>query len=128
MRKLSCVIFFFCAAAAWTAPLTAQETPKLSLQEALDLALTGNRLLRVAKEQQEAAARGVGQARSGFFPRVDVVEGFAYTDKPTLVFSSLLDQASFKQENFALGALNNPTPITNLSSQIRLEQPLYTGG
>lgn len=128
MRKLSYVIFFFCAAAAWAAPLTAQETPKLSLQDAIDLALTGNRLLRAANEQQEAAARGVGQARSGFFPRVDVVEGFAYTDKPTLVFSSLLDQASFKQENFALGALNNPTPITNLSSQIRLEQPLYTGG
>ncbi|MGE5215884.1 MAG: TolC family protein [Chloroflexota bacterium] len=128
MRKLSSVIFFFCAAAVWAAPLTAQETTKLSLQQAIDLALTGNRQLRAAGEQQEAAARGVGQARGAFFPRVDMLEGFSYTDKPTLVFSSLLDQASFKQENFALNSLNNPTPITNLSSQIRLEQPLYTGG
>jgi outer membrane protein TolC len=109
-------------------PVTAQEIPKLSLQEAIDLAVTRNRQLRAAGERQEAAARGVGQARGAFFPRVDIVEGFSYTDKPTLVFSSLLDQASFKQQNFALSSLNNPTPLTNLSSQIRLEQPLYTGG
>ena len=128
MRKLSCVICFVCASAAWSMPVTAQEIPKLSLQEAIDLAVTRNRQLRAAGERQEAAARGVGQARGAFFPRVDIVEGFSYTDKPTLVFSSLLDQASFKQQNFALSSLNNPTPLTNLSSQIRLEQPLYTGG
>ena len=128
MRKLSRASFFFCVAFFWTVPLLAQDRRTLGLQEAIQLALTGNRQLQAANEQQEAAARGIGQARGAFFPRLDIIEGFTYTDKPTLVFSSLLDQANFKQQNFALGSLNHPTPLTNLSSQIRLEQPLYAGG
>ena len=120
-------IFVF-ALLLWPVLLTAQDKRPLSLQEAIQRALTSNRQLQAAYEQQEAAVRGIGQARGAFFPRLDIVEGFTYTDRPTLVFSSLLDQASFSQQNFDVGSLNNPTPLTNLNSQIRLEQPLYTGG
>lgn len=111
-----------CGAAA------AQAVTPLSLEAAIELAVTGNRQLQAARYGTEAAIGGVGQARGGFLPRLDIVEAFDYSDKPTLVFSHLLDQASFKQRNFAIGALNQPTPLSNLSSQIRLEQPLYTGG
>lgn len=128
MEQLGRATIFVFALLLWPWPLSAQDKTPLSLQEAIQRALTNNRALQAAYEQQEAAARGIGQARGAFFPRVDIVEGFTYTDKPTLVFSFLLDQASFRQQNFDLGSLNNPTPITNLSSQIRLEQPLYTGG
>ncbi|HXG52797.1 MAG TPA: TolC family protein [candidate division Zixibacteria bacterium] len=109
-------------------PALAQDQTPLTLAEAVQLALTNNRRLQAVARQSEAAASGVGQARGAFFPRLDLVEGFTYSDKPTLVFSGLLDQASFKQRNFAIGSLNEPPPLTNLSSQIRLEQPLYTGG
>jgi outer membrane protein TolC len=102
--------------------------PSLTLSEAIRLAVKSNRQLQASALQREAAASRVGQARGALFPRLDVVEGFTYSDKPTLVFSNLLDQASFKQKNFAIGSLNEPTPLTNLSSQIRLEQPLYAGG
>jgi outer membrane protein TolC len=100
----------------------------LSLREAIEKALKHNRGLKASETDAEAFQSGVGRAKGAFWPRLDIVEGFTYTDKPTLVFSSLLDQASFKQRDFAVGSLNEPTPLTNLSSQIRLEQPLYTGG
>ncbi|MBI2358903.1 MAG: TolC family protein [Deltaproteobacteria bacterium] len=98
------------------------------MKDAIEIALKNNRQILAAEWQSRAAERSVGQAKGAFLPRIDLVEGFSYTDKPTMVFSSLLDQASFKQRNFAVSSLNEPTPLTNLSSQVRVEQPLYTGG
>jgi outer membrane protein TolC len=107
---------------------SAQNVTPLRLSDAIELAVKSNRQLGASRQGTAAASSAIGEARAAFFPRLDLVEGFTYTDKPTLVFSSLLDQANFKQKNFAIGSLNEPTPLTNLSSQIRLEQPLYTGG
>jgi outer membrane protein len=120
------VILFFSIASV--AAVCAQNVTPISLSDAIQLAVKSNRQLQASRQGTEAALSGVGQARGAFFPRLDVTEGFTYSDKPTLVFSNLLDQASFKQSNFAVSSLNQPTPLTNLSSQIRLEQPLYTGG
>ena len=105
-----------------------QETKSLGLSDAIQIALNNNRRLQAANQYRDATRSMASQAKGAFFPRVDIVEGFNYTDKPTLVFSNLLDQAGFKQQNFAINSLNNPTPLTNLASQIRLEQPVYTGG
>jgi outer membrane protein len=116
----------FCV--TWPFIGSAQEPKPLNLRDAIDLALKNNRQLQAADQYKEAARSMASQAKGAFFPRLDMIEGFNYSDKPTLVFSDLLDQASFKQQNFAINALNNPTPLTNLASQIRLEQPLYTGG
>jgi outer membrane protein len=129
MKQTKCcrivVLAIFCA---WPIAIHAQAVKSLSLQQAVELALRNNRRLQATAQQREAASSVVGQAQGAFFPRVDIIEAFNYTDKPTLVFSNLLDQASFTQKNFAIGSLNEPTPLTNLSSQIRLEQPLYSGG
>jgi OMF family outer membrane factor len=113
---------------AWPFAGLAQEARSLNLHDAIELALKNNRQLQAAEQYKEAARSMASQARGAFFPRVDIIEAFNYSDKPTLVFSNLLDQSSFKQQNFAINSLNNPTPLTNLASQLRLEQPLYTGG
>lgn len=123
-----CCIFSIAIIAIRVSPSSAQGMKPLSLEDAVQIAIRNNRQIQAAVQQREAASIGVGQARAGFLPSIDIVEGFTYSDRPTLVFSSLLDQASFKQRNFAIGSLNEPTPLTNLSNQIRLEQPLYTGG
>ncbi len=112
----------------WPQGSFAQQAQSLTLSEAIQLAIDNNRQLQAAQQYTDAAKGAAGEAKGAFFPRLDMIEGFNYTDKPTLVFSNLLDQSNFQQKNFAIGALNNPTPLTNLASQIRLEQPLYTGG
>lgn len=122
------VIVLLCLTIPLPSEVLAQKATPLSLSDAIELAVKSNRQLNASRQGTAAAASAVGEARAGFFPRLDLIEGFTYTDRPTLVFSSLLDQANFKQSNFAVGSLNEPTPLTNLSSQIRLEQPLYTGG
>ncbi len=106
----------------------AQNVTPLSLSDAIQLAVKSNRQLEASRQGTAAVSSAIGQARAAFFPRLDLIEGFTYSDKPTLVFSNLLDQSNFRQQNFAISSLNEPTPLTNLSSQIRLEQPLYAGG
>jgi outer membrane protein TolC len=113
---------------AWPCLSSAQDVKPLSLLDAIQLALKDNRQLQAASQYRDAARSASNQAKAGLLPRVDLLEGFTYSDKPTLVFSSLLDQSSFKQKNFAIDALNEPSPLTNWATQIRLEQPLYTGG
>jgi outer membrane protein len=114
--------------AVWPLVAYAQQPKELSLTDAVELALKNNRPLQAAVQYSEAVKSIANQAKGGLLPRVDLIEGFNYSDKPTLVFSSLLDQGGFKQKNFAIGSLNAPTPLTNLGSQIRFEQPLYAGG
>jgi outer membrane protein TolC len=122
------IVSFIFNAIFLAATVLAQEPRPLSLSEAIQISLENNRQLKAARQQQEAAKSGVGQAKGALLPRLDIIEGFTYSDKPTLVFSNLLDQGSFKQQNFAIGSLNSPTPLTNLASQVRLEQPVYAGG
>jgi outer membrane protein len=122
------IVFVGILCMAWPFAGSAQEPISLDLRGAIELALKNNRQIQAAEQYKEAARSMASQAKGAFFPRVDIIEGFNYSDKPTLVFSNLLDQSSFKQQNFAIHALNDPTPLTNLASQIRLEQPLYTGG
>lgn len=114
--------------AVWPLVAYAQQPIELSLTDAVELALKNNRPLQAAVQYSEAVKSIANQAKGGLLPRVDLIEGFNYSDKPTLVFSGLLDQGGFKQKNFAIGSLNAPTPLTNLGSQIRFEQPLYAGG
>jgi outer membrane protein TolC len=129
--KLPLTLFlgvFLCIAFLATAHGAEHQAISLSVTDAIAIALKNNRRVLISQQQYESAASGIGEARAEFLPRLDVIEAFNYTDRPTLVFSDLLDQESFKQRNFAVGALNHPTPLTNLASQIRLEQSLYSGG
>jgi outer membrane protein len=101
---------------------------RISLQEALAIALRDNRTLRAAALTSEAAQAGVGVARGALVPRLDAGENFSYTNNPVLAFSDLLLQQDFSQSDFALDNLNHPGFISNFQSQVRLSFPLFAGG
>jgi outer membrane protein TolC len=81
----------------------------------------------LASSIEEADAR-VRQARSGFWPRVDVTETVQRGDQPVFVFSSLLSQRRFSEANFAIPALNHPDPLTNTRTGIAVEQRVFDAG
>jgi outer membrane protein TolC len=116
---------FLAARALWAGePLAAE----LRLSEAVKTALEKHPALRVAGYQAEAAASGVEQARAGFFPRVDLSEGFSRSDNPVNVFGSLLNQGRFTSADFAVDKLNHPDPITNWRTNLSGSVPLFLGG
>jgi outer membrane protein len=101
---------------------------RISLTEALAIALHDNRALTAASLGSEAAQDEVGVARGALIPRLDAIENFSYTNNPVMVFSDLLLQQDFSQSDFALNSLNHPGFLSNFQSQMRLSFPLFAGG
>lgn len=101
-------------------PLHAQE--RLTLGEAIQRTLERNPAVTAAKAAEQAAEAGVGQARAGWLPRVDYVEGWQQSNQPVFVFGSLLSQSRFGPANFAIDALNHPDAVNNFRGTLTVEQ------
>ena len=126
-RPLSGLFVAFVAAAA-IAPTTAAAQTALTLEEAMNRARGNTAEARsLASTIEEAEAR-VQQARSGFWPHVDLTETVQRGNQPVYVFSSLLSQRRFSETNFAIPALNHPDPLTNTRTGIAVEQRIFDAG
>ena len=103
------------------------QTP-LTLSEAMQRARNSTAAARALTAADSEAAERVRQARAGFLPRVDVTESVQRGDQPVFVFSSLLSQRRFTAANFAIDALNNPSPVTNTRTAVVVEQSVFDAG
>jgi outer membrane protein TolC len=118
------VLFLACA---WAGPVRAQQ-PSLTLRQAVELALQRNPQLRASEAQAKVSRARVDQARSGWFPRLDVSQGFTRGNNPIYVFGSLLTQRQFTAENFNLSRLNAPTPLDNFQTRIDGQVSVFDSG
>lgn len=100
----------------------------MTLSRAIEIALEKSPLLQTARHRVDAAVAGVDRARAGFLPKLNLSESFTRSDDPAFVFSSKLSQGRFTQDDFQIGRLNDPGPMTNFRTTLALSQPLYTGG
>jgi outer membrane protein TolC len=105
---------------------TAQEP--LSLESAIQEAVSRNPSLRGAEAGADAAAAGVSAARSALFPRISFTESWQRGDQPVFVFSTLLASRRFAASNFAIDALNHPDPLGYFHATVGVEQMLFDGG
>ncbi len=122
---LLAISMFAVAPTGWAGNAPASD---LTLAGAVKTAMENHPALRVADHQVAAAASGVEQARAGFFPRVDVSEGFARSDNPVYAFGALLNQGRFTSADFAVDRLNHPDSITNWRTNLTGSVPLFLGG
>ena len=51
-------------------------------------------------------------------PKVNYSESWTRSDNPVFVFSSLLTQHQFGEQNFQIGPLNRPDFLNNFQSQV----------
>ena len=117
MRRLTACL------AALAVPAFAQEP--LTLQQAVDLALQKHPAIEAAAQQVKAAEARIGQARSGYLPKVNYQEMAARSNNPVFVFSSLLTQHQFTEQNFAIATLNRPGFLDNFQSLVSVEQTVW---
>jgi outer membrane protein TolC len=106
---------------------SAAQSP-LTIADAVKRAQTLTPAARALAAAGEEAAQRVRQARAGYFPKVDITETLQRSDQPVFVFGSLLAQRRFTAANFALSALNRPSPLTNARTAIMVEQPVFDAG
>lgn len=117
MRRLTLCL------AALTFPGLAQEP--LTLQQAVDLALQKHPSIEAAGQQVKAAEARIGQARSGYLPKVNYQETAARSNNPVFVFSSLLTQHQFTEQNFNIATLNRPGFLDNFQSLVSVDQTVW---
>jgi outer membrane protein TolC len=113
-------------AALAAAPAAAQ--PSLTLSEAIARARARNPAAASSASAEREAAERVTQARAAFLPRIDLTESWQRGNQPVFVFGSLLSQRRFTQGDFALSALNHPSPLDNFRAALTAEQSVFDGG
>lgn len=101
---------------------------RVSLKEAVGLALTRNHLIKAATYDQQAAESGTAASRSRYLPRIFLEESAAVTNMPTRVFMMKLDEGRFTQNDFLVDNLNHPRTRGDFGTQFSLEQPLLDFG
>lgn len=83
----------------------------VTLEEAVRTALEGNPELRIAAAREEIA-RAEGRASAArLLPRVDGGAGWTRSVDPVFAFGTKLRQGRFTEADFALDALNDPSPV-----------------
>lgn len=110
-------------ALAATTPLGAQAP--LSLAEALDRADAGGYQNRIAQSQARQQRAQTGAALQGILPTVRITGGYARTNDPLGAFGFSLQQGGVTAASFDPERLNNPTPVSNWSSGLTAEVPLF---
>ena len=105
------------------APLAGQQP--LSLAEALATAATQSPMARDAHWEREAREADALGASAAFLPQVNVDLGALRTDDPVAVFGTKLRQGRFAEADFAIDALNFPSAVTDVSTTLSVEQPLF---
>src|SRR5579864_4361528 len=110
----------------WTLPGGAQDP--MSLKDAVHQALDKNKSVEASVAARKAAESRIAEARGGSLPKVNYSESWARSDNPVFVFSSLLTQHQFGEQNFQVGPLNGPDFLNNFQSLLTADQPLYDAG
>ena len=98
---------------------------KVTLENALKIALEENREVRAFKNSVLAQKENIGTARSFLLPRIYFEERAARTNNPPSAFMMKLNQQRFAMDDFALNNLNNPKAINDFQSSFSFEQPVF---
>lgn len=100
----------------------------LRLDRAIVRALSANPSLAAAAAAELEARERRRVAEAGWFPRLELHEGWQRGNQPVFVFGSLLTQRRFTESNFAVNALTRPDPLDNFRAAVTIAQPLFDGG
>jgi outer membrane protein len=125
-KRMGVGVFVLLLACAGSA--AAQAPQPLALRDAVNEALARNPALEASKDQAAASRARVREAKAGWFPRLDVSQGFTRGNNPVYVFGSLLTQRQFTAADFNLSRLNAPTPLDNFQTQISGEMSIFDSG
>jgi outer membrane protein len=97
---------------------------KLSLDEAIRIALKNNHEIKALMNSVLAEGSDVGISRSSLLPKINLEERFVRTNNPTDVFSIKLNQQRFSKSDFEIPNLNNPDPVSDFQTTFSVEQPI----
>ena len=114
----SAVLLFSVAAAG-------AETLKLSLKDAMNMALENNNQVKAARFTSHAAKQGIENANSRYLPAVSLEETLVASNSPVNTFMMKLDEGRFANSDFLISNLNNPSSQHDFKTVLAIQQPLF---
>lgn len=120
------IVFILIAFSLNFSPLKVLAEDKISLQEAVHIALLNNNNLKAMRSALSASEREIGIAKSNVMPKIRAGEELVSTNNPAQVFAYKLNQGRFTGQDLANapGSFNNPGNITNFLTGVYFEQPV----
>ncbi|MEP2274087.1 MAG: TolC family protein [Reichenbachiella sp.] len=103
----------------------AQAKKPMTIEEVIGKVQQQNWDLKKMNQQVGMASSESKSANSVFLPSVNFTETFTNTTDPMLAFGTKLGQSSIEQADFIPAVLNDPDQISNFSTSINVEQPLF---
>jgi outer membrane protein TolC len=115
------------AAIAGLAPAGARAAAQepLSLADALAQAAAASPQAVAARWERAGREADALGASAAFLPQINVELGGLRTEDPVAAFGTKLRQGRFTEADFALEALNYPDPVTDVSTVLSVEQPVF---
>lgn len=101
------------------------DTLRLGLADALARGLAHHPAMVQAGAERRARGADVLSAAAAFAPRIGAAIGATRSNDPVAVFGGRLRQGRFADADFALDALNHPAPLTDVSTSVSIEQPIF---
>lgn len=98
---------------------------KVTLKEAINMALRTNSLLKAADYRAKAALSSVDVARSNYYPSITFEEAFKASNSAPETFMMKLDQGQFAQNDFQINNLNHPPEYHDFRTALTLNQSLF---
>ncbi len=101
------------------------ETLKLSVKDAVSLALENNNQIKAARFASQAASQGIQSANSHYLPAVAFEETLVASNSPTNTFMMKLNEGRFTNDDFLISNLNNPSAAHDFKTALSIQQPLF---
>lgn len=98
---------------------------RLTLKDAITMAMGNNNLIRAAEFGAKAAQQGTAIESSRFYPSLAFEEALVASNAPTQTFMMKLDQGRFTQNDFLVNNLNHPSAWHDFKTALTLRQPLF---
>lgn len=104
----------------------AQDTLRLTLQEAVDATLSQNKEVTLAKLDEEIATARYRQTNAVFLPQVQLSYTGMVTNNPLNAFGFKLQQQSITPADFNPELLNDPSNTRDFMTKIDVMQPIVS--
>ena len=105
--------------------LTSTSGDRLTLVDAVEIALKRNPLTRATSAGRQLAETELAEAHSRRLPTLITAGSFTRSNNPVFVFGSLLEQGRFGPANFQIDSLNHPDAVNNFRSSLTLRFPVF---
>ncbi|MCB0501765.1 MAG: TolC family protein [Bacteroidetes bacterium] len=109
---------------SWTSQAQDTMVKELSLEEAIEKALANNDQIKQVGYDYEIAQTELSGIKTYHLPQIDAYITGSATNLPLYAFGNSLQQGIIEQSDFIPSALNNPSVVGNLQSQVSFKQPL----